>query len=190
MRAVTFVTPILLGLAAVPGAALLLAIAPGPIEARQAINLYADADHTSTEAFDLAPGTLTVFVVHEGGSAGVAIAFKIAASPGFTGVWLSETSPFVWVFGTSPSGVEIGYAACVQPPVLVLEVKYTVFGTSEECSLLEVVGHPNHFGIDIALCQGINVYADGGRLTVNPTEGCSPVPAEPSTWGKVKALYQ
>jgi hypothetical protein len=178
----------------VPFLAVFLALAARPVNAQvqqHTINIYSDPAHTSKEAFDLAPGTLTVFVVHEQATGANAVAFRIAASDGFTGVWLSDTSDF-FVAGTSPTGVQVGYQSCVGPTVLALEVTYTVFGTSDDCSYLEVAAHPDfdYGGPYIAVCVGYPEVGHGGRLTINPNPSCSPVPVEPSTWGRVKALYR
>jgi hypothetical protein len=178
------------------------ALLPGPVTAQiipssDQFNIYSDPAFTSKEAFDTAPATLTLFVVHENpvlaDQGRTYSEFRIVPSVGFTGVWLSETSPFP-VIGASPTGIQIGYSYCVSLPALVLEVTYAVFGTSEDCSYLDVVEHPqNMFGEDVPVtvdCNFVYFSGTGGRLTVNPTANCPPVPVEPSTWGKVKALYR
>jgi hypothetical protein len=169
----------------------------GQIRSSDQVNIYSDPAFTSKEAFDTAPGTLTLFVVHENpvlpDQGRTYSEFRITPSVGFTGVWLSETSPFP-VIGTSPTGIQIGYGYCVTLPALVLQVTYTVFGTSEDCSRLDVAEHPqNIFAEDAPVTVDCNfefLIGTGGRLTVNPTANCPPVPVESSTWGKVKALYR
>jgi hypothetical protein len=156
------------------------------------INIYSDPAFTSKEAFDLAPGMLTLYAVHEHASDRLTAAFMIAPSVGFTGVWLGETSPFSTI-GMSPTGIRIAYGQCLDTPALILEVTYTVFGTSDDCSYLEVVEHPEEVcGGPVFLdCPNFDTwFGTGGRLTVNPNETCTPIPIEPSTWGKVKALYR
>jgi hypothetical protein len=177
--------------------ATLFALTPSPATAQQPgsdqINIYSDAAFRSKDALDVAPGTLTFFVVHERPLPldGISAAFKIAPSVGFTGVWLSETSPFL-VMGTSPNGIRIAYGGCEDLPVLILEVSYTVFGTSEDCSNLTVIAHPeeDQRGPLIVDCNFDFIIASGGRLIINPTPQCPPVPVESSTWGKLKALYR
>jgi hypothetical protein len=156
------------------------------------INIYSDANFTSKEALDNVPGTLTVFIVHEPTPWTLATWFKITPSNGFTGMWLSETTPFLFL-GTSPTGIQIAYGTCLEGPTLVLEVTYSVFGTSEPCSYLEVGAHPEMDcgGPYTEGCPYFEMETGiGGRLTINPTPQCSPAPVEPSTWGRVKALYR
>ena len=156
------------------------------------ISLYSDPAHTSTQAVDQSAGTLTVYVVHESLAGGTAAYFKIASSAGFTGIWLSETSGFP-TMGTSPDGIVFSFPGCVFT-ARVLEVQYSLLGTSEPCSALDVVANP-----DLDLFGGAPMISDcvfelrpaiGGRLVVNPNAQCSPVPVSATTWGKVKALYQ
>jgi hypothetical protein len=157
------------------------------------INMYSDAAFTSKEAVDVVPGTLTAYVVHERPhqTDGIAATFKIAPSVGFTGVWLSESSPFL-VTGTSPNGIRIAYGGCFDLPVFLLEVSYTVFGTSEDCSYLAVVAAPgeDQRGPLVVDCNFDLIVGTGGRLIINSTPQCPPVPVESSTWGRVKALYR
>lgn len=155
------------------------------------ISLYADPSHTTTDGYDLAPGVLSVFVVHEttpAASSGVSSGFRIVSSPGFTGVWLSET-PLYFFEGTTPGGIALSYGACVQLPTRLVEVRYTVFGTSAECSYLEVGAHPEH-GLVAIDCDFELIPATGGKLSINPNPTCPPVPVESTTWGKVKSLYR
>lgn len=156
------------------------------------LRIYSDEAHTSTQANDVGPGVLTLFVVFEStDEADVPFAtgsiFRIQSSAGFTGVWLDETSSYT-VVGTSPVGVQIGFPHCVALPTRVLSVRYTTFGTSAPCSGLQVVEHPVHglWGIDCDFQVQVTV---GEKLTINPDATCSPVPVRETTWGRIKALY-
>jgi hypothetical protein len=168
-------------------------VLPAAGQTGHSIDLYADPTYAITQAFDLTPGTMTVYVVHKATINGATnSAFRIAASTDFTGVWVEESSPFALVVGTSPTGIEIGYNfGCMFPSALVLEVVYTMSGTSAECSYLEVVAHPNHpEGLNLPDCSFGLTATPGGKLTINPNETCSMVPTEASTWGRVKSLYR
>ena len=159
------------------------------------IDLYANPSFNSTTAND-GLGTLTVYVVHDPHAAQVATvsaSFKISPSPGFTGVWLNDSTPLLTHFGTSPDGVDIVYnggCAVVTSKTLVLTATYTVFGTSANCSFLEVTPHPLYGIIYVQDCDFSSISADGGRLTINPDQTCSPLPVESVTWGRIKALYR
>jgi hypothetical protein len=155
------------------------------------INLYADPGYSVRQAFDTTPGLLKVYVVHEYTSGAVASSFRIAASPGFTGTWVSDSSPFTSILGTSQTGIYMSYGGCVFAPTLILEVTYALSGTSSTCSFLEVVNHPDQPFIMTPDC-----FADepgparGGKLIVNPNASCSTVATQPTTWGRVKSLYR
>lgn len=162
------------------------------------VSLYADAAHSVRYANDTAPGILTVYVVHEAEpiipnvSVASSLDFRIAQSPGFTGVWLDESTTHLFL-GTSPSGIRFAYGGCLPLPTRVLEVHYTTFGTSEECSYLELVGHPDEICGSNAICAFDCEFQYhvpiGVRLIINPNAECS-VPVASTTWGKIKSLYQ
>jgi hypothetical protein len=155
------------------------------------INIYADAAHTVNHIVDAGPRTVTTYVVHETTSGATSSTFKIVGSVGFTGVWVSETSPFATVIGTTPNGVEMGYAGCIYPSALLFEVTYMLFGTSNSCSFLEVVKHPNYPFIYSSNCSADEPGpAKGGKLMVNPDATCTTVRARESTWGRIKSLYR
>ena len=155
------------------------------------VSLYSDAGLSDSTYQDQLVTSFSVFVVHGGVTfdAAMGIRFKIEPSPGITFAWLGESSPKPTVIGDSKSGVEIGYGACVFPDAgLILEIEYLGLGTSEPCSFLRVVDHPDASSgeIEVVLCVGLGpVSAMGKDLTVN----CA-VPVQETTWGKVKALYR
>jgi hypothetical protein len=159
------------------------------------IDLYSDAAFNSRVALDQVPGTLKVFVVHDPHAASaqaVSAAFRITTSPGFTGVWLADVTPHAFLLGSSPNGVSVVYnfgCFVLTEPTLLLEVTYSVFGTSENCSFLEVASHPDYGVVYVQGCELETIAAVGGKLTINPNEGCASLPVESSTWGRVKALY-
>lgn len=155
------------------------------------INLYADPAHTVRETFDTAPGLLKVYVVHEYTTGATSSAFRIVGSPGFTGTWVSDSSPFSAILGATPTGVYMSYAKCIASPTLIFEITYALAGTSSTCSFLEVVNHP-----DLPFIMTPNCSADepgpahGGKLLVNPDSSCSTVATQQSTWGRIKSLYR
>jgi len=159
----------------------------------QKLNLYSDQLHTSTQVYDQVPGLITVYVFQEDQQSdgySTAASFTVVSSEEFTGVWLSDTSPFL-TLGTSPTGISLSYGGCRPLPIQALEIRYITFGTSSDCSYLEVV-KPSDWDFPVTLpCEGFgwNV-ATGGRLTVNPAPNCTPLPIAPTTWGRIKAMYQ
>lgn len=163
------------------------------------VSLYSDPAHTIRYAQDVAPGVLTVYAVHEaepiipGVSVATSLDFRIAQSAGFTGVWLSESTTHLFL-GSSTAGIRFAYGGCLELPTRVLEVQYSTFGTSESCSYLEVVGHPDEICGSNAICAfdcDFEYHVPvGGRLYINPTTECSAVPVAATTWGKIKSLYR
>ena len=151
------------------------------------VALYSDSLFTDSTYVDNVPSVLHVYVVHQDFFAlASAIQFRIERSAGFTGTWLSESSPFFpLVGGDSQTGVAISYGGCKTPPLLLLDIMYFAHGTSGPCSYLASTAHPpSPFGkIEVVTCQE-TVFAEPGRLRVNCT-----VPVEETTWGRVKALY-
>ncbi len=172
----------------------LLAAVSTSATAQHKIALYADAAHSVTEAFDNSPGMLTLYVVHEGFELdGTAAFFKIVGSPGFTGVWTGETTSFLFM-GTSQTGLSLAYGEfCLPTPVPLVEIQYALSGTSDECSFLEVVAHPDvdiFGGPPVTMdCDLTERSAIGGRLIINPNPDCSSLPVHTSTWGRIKVLY-
>jgi len=150
------------------------------------LRIYSDVALTDSTLNDHSPRVANLYIVHDM-FGGTGIRFRIAPSAGFTGVWLSETSPFVTV-GNSGSDLSIGYGSCLFGPVLVLTVTYQFFGTSSACSEAHISPPPG-FGCVLAASYGcafveICVY-DLGVLPVN-----CPIAVESTTWGRVKALYR
>ncbi len=152
-----------------------------------AVALYSDSLFTDSTYVDNVPSVLHVYVVHEDFTAdALAIQFRIERSAGFTGTWLSESSPFPVVVGDSQTGVAISYGLCNKTaPVLLLDIMYFAHGTSGPCSYLASTAHPPSpsGGIEVGTCT-VTAFAEPGRLRVNCT-----VPVEETTWGRVKALY-
>jgi len=163
------------------------------------VSLYADPAHSVKYAHDTAPGVLTVYVVHEAQpiipnvSVATSLDFRVSQSSGFTGVWLEESTTHLFL-GSSPTGIRFAYGGCLQLPTRVLEIHYSVFGTSDECSYLEVVGHPDEICGSDAICAFDCEFEYhvpiGGRLVINPNAECSPLPVALTTWGKIKSLYR
>ena len=156
-----------------------------------ALYLYSDADLTDSTYQDQSIGAFSVYVVHRGVTfdAAQGVRFAVQTSPGVTFAWLGENSPMPTVVGDSRTGISIGYGACLIPdPGLILEIRFLGIGTSEACSFLNVVPHPQASSgeIEVILCVGLEaVSATGEKLLVN-----CPVPVEQTTWGKVKSLYR
>ena len=72
---------------------------------------------------------------------------------------------------------------------------FSCSGTSAPCSKLEVVPDPAVATgtIEVFDCNHFRLVGGGGLMYVNPDGSCDcgeVVPAEDTSWGQIKALYQ
>jgi hypothetical protein len=168
-------------------AALVATATAGGAQLHGRIAIFSDAALTDSTVVDAGSQVIDVYIAHVDHPGVVGSQFRTVADPGFTGVWLSETSPW-FVIGTSPTGVSIWYAynaGCVTTDIVLIKATYWLTGTSVPCSRLRVVGHPEP---DYIICTGCNMWeapCSGGSLRV-----ACPVSTKESTWGRVKALYR
>ena len=108
--------------------------------------------------------------------------------------WVGDSSPFPGVIGNTSTGVAVAYGSCLVSPIHVVQA--TFMGTSAACDMVRVVDDP------IAVPPGIYmtdcaspvpnlVIIPGGSAYVNDDGTCPcNVPAEDTSWGQIKALYQ
>jgi hypothetical protein len=124
-------------------------------------------------------------------------AFRIVQSPGFTGVLVAEEYPasVIPVSGNVTDGVILSFSGgCAgTEPFLAAKLTYQVFGTSEMCSYLTALAHPNFETAVVFPCGSGSSEAIVETLWVNYDHfaGCSlSVPVAETTWGAVKALFR
>jgi hypothetical protein len=154
------------------------------------ISLYSDAALSECTLSDASPSVINVYVAETSDEA-TGLQFRVAADPGFTGVWVSDSSPF-FTIGNSQTDLSIGFGACMVGHFQVLTIRYQLFGTST-CSKLSIVATPGFAEPLCTACSFVEVRCSGYEaLHVNCSGSfdCNPVPVEPSTWGSVKALYR
>ena len=153
------------------------------------VKLYSDSLFSDTTIVDTSSCILKVYVVIENYPGVTATQFKIEGSTGFTGSWLGETVQVGLCRGTSVSGIEIGFYTCLHPPLHILTITYSMVGTSESGSYLQVVPGPSIPIIMVCDCSQttclIPIEAEGGRLYTN----VGIVPIQHTTWGRVKHLF-
>lgn len=157
-----------------------------------AVDLYADNQGLTELITDAMPGLMVVYVVHTGQPLGGAAACQFSApKPAcFTAVYLSDMNVFGVTIGNSQRGVSIGYGSCRQYPIHVLTMSFFGQGTTE-CCFYPVLPDPNEpSGQVVAVdCSQQLVTVKGGATVVNFTYGCYSVPAEETSWGRLKSLY-
>ncbi len=160
-------------------------VTPATAETRR-LAIYADEALKQSTLEDYVPRTVTLYVLDTGDYA-TGVQFSVRPTPGFTGVWMSETSAYL-VAGNSQAGISIAYASCYTLPAVALTMTYQLFGTSAACSELRlepVDGRPCVISPDTYCAWVESCITDLGHLRVN-----CPVATRPATWGKVKALYR
>jgi hypothetical protein len=157
------------------------------------IGLYNDPSGMSCNLTDVFP-LKQVYVVHipSGGTTGSEWA---APKPACwtNATYLSDTEPFENP-GNSQVGKSVGYGACYTRPIHILTINYFDQGSSPPCCLYPLLGHPyvNPENPIVADCSYEAHSAQGLVATINGNVTCPcgyPVPAEETTWGRVKALY-
>lgn len=148
--------------------------------------IFADEGLTQSTLEDNVPRIVSLYVLDTGDYA-TGVSFSTEPSPGFTGVWLSDASDYLFL-GNSQTSMSIAYAACQALPVVALTMTYQLFGTSAACSELRIApadGKPCVLSPDTGCAWVESCINDLGHLGVN-----CPVAVESTTWGKVKALYR
>ena len=156
-------------------------------DAERSLSIFSDAALTNSSLDDNVPGIVSLYVVDTGFQGATGVRFSTEPTAGFTGVWMSDASPYVSI-GNSQTRIDIGYGTCYPAPVLALTMTYQMFGTSSACSELRIVP-PDGWtwvvapDVDCSFMEGI--ITDLRSLRVN----CA-LATEPTTWGRVKALYR
>lgn len=153
--------------------------------------IFSDPSYSSTEAFDTAPGTLTLYVFHyppppdHVGFPTVGSELYIVPD-GFTGVWLSDEALYSGGSGSSQTGWTTWYTFDNVGGPLVA-VTYMTFGTSPPDSRLKLSSSWGPYPVIWIATQFSPQPAAGYDLLINPS---NPTAVTPSTWGAVKALYR
>ncbi len=177
--------PLLAGLAAAAS----LAIWYADSHAFGRLSLYSDPAFTACTLSDAAPGVASIYVV-ETADISVAVWFRVTASSGFTGVWLSDATTYSKT-GSSQTGLGVHFNKCLSGTWLVATITYQLFGTST-CSQLAIA--PGE-GLAVPVCfdcfDELPCFNNTPlHVNCNDSFDCNPVAVEPSTWGHVKALYR
>lgn len=155
------------------------------------------------------PGPQTVYVLHTSGFGGATGSrFKVRPGPGATITYVAEVHRFALSVGSTQTGVTICYdGACFGSTELLVSITYMGYGTSGNCSELEIVPHPDAETVEAMNCNFEPVTASVRNFRLNVGSGCgcpdthsfsgapgtfacSPVAVEETTWGKIKALYR
>ena len=165
------------------------------------INLHSDPVGIRCYISDTTPGYFKVYVFHEWTTGATASRFKLVSSAGFTATYIGET--IYWFFnslGNTQEGIVIAYGICLVGQFLIATITYYGYGTSEPCSYLEVVPHPDAETGKIEMVDCTmpipllhEIWSQGGVVINWPGDPCyrwCVLPIEDTSWGRIKALYQ
>lgn len=156
------------------------------------LQVYADQGLTQCTLLDNAPRIVNIYISATSYECGTGVQFRVTESAGFTGVWLSDVSPYTSV-GNSRTDIAIGWGfALTTGEIAILNMTYQMLGTSA-CSTISIAPLPGFLAPECSGCLFVLLPCTvGAPLHVNcdGSFNCNPVATEPSTWGSVKALYR
>ena len=159
------------------------------------VDLFTDTLYTNCEFYDVGGTLVTIYVRHQTDVGARGCLFRLVQSSYFSGVYLSERT-YHNATGNTQSGVSFDYGMCLTSQILLASVRYALNGQSPDCSYLQVVGAPgaSSGGIEITNCVGSTLQGSTHLMFVDPNPSCpawcSVLPVKPSTWGRIKALYE
>ncbi|UCG50697.1 MAG: hypothetical protein JSW58_10865 [Candidatus Latescibacterota bacterium] len=156
------------------------------------IGIFGDPMGTDCNLQDLVPGLCTYHVVHVNSPGATACQFWAPVPACFLGTYLSDTALYPVTIGNSQTGVAVGFGACIPSPNNVLDISFFCQGLTGSCCYYQILPDPAvpSGQIEVVDCVNNLIFATGGEGIINADGSCQcDVPAEDSTWGKVKSLY-
>ncbi len=137
----------------------------------------------------------SIYVVHHlsAGTTGSRWKLDLVAGPV---VSVGYSTGQLEIAGINPyEGVELGYGSCQAGDVVVYRLDFFSTGVVTDCYQLSVVPYPGETDVIAVDCAGQPAPATGGAFSFSLGPSGSPcydctTPVEPSTWGRVKALYR
>jgi hypothetical protein len=160
----------------------------------QAGNLDLTMDGGATCDLNNAAGFMQVNVVHRNSPGATACQYSVNVY-GTPLSFVGQTSAYN-VIGSGPTtGFAVAYGSCLVSPIDVMTITY--MGTSAACDYLAIEDDPGAAvpGIYMTDCTLPNpvlltIPAGGiGYVNNDGSCGCN-IPAEDTSWGQIKALYQ
>ena len=149
-------------------------------------------------ALNDAAGVVDYYIVHVYTSAATSVSFAAPLPDCHTGTWIGDVPVFAGTVGDSQSGVTVNYGECLSHPIHVLTIQVLALGTTPPCCCYPVLPKPGSTSgyVETTDCDGITKTApyEFGH-PINETTYCvcectpTPLPTEPATWGRIKALY-
>jgi hypothetical protein len=172
-------------------AAVLLVCAPASAQI-EAVGIFQDEAGTDCALQDREIGICTFHVVHLGAVNRTGVEFQIQMGECSTLVLLGYRFQGAFGLGVLIGGYSVAYGAPQTGDILVGSFDFVCQGLTPECCEVSIVPHA-HTGQLVTADANYELHDIAGLISViNPNQSCmcGAVPAEPSTWGKVKALYR
>ncbi|MDH4036436.1 MAG: hypothetical protein OEX18_00775 [Candidatus Krumholzibacteria bacterium] len=149
---------------------------------------------------DDGPGIRSVYVFHTGNASATASEFSVPLPACWTGAsWVGDNVvPGFLTVGTSQTDLSIAYAGCVDLPVFIARINFSVTGKAPPCCRVLVAPpltqSPQEI-VEVSCDYQTHAVGTGLGVTVNPPTSCacdSPTTlrTEPATWGRVKAIFR
>ncbi len=174
----------------------------GQSAAQEQIQLYSTQDRSACSVADTGPGTISVYAWLTGPTPARAVRFSVPKPACWSGAtWVADNIPPTSVsIGDSQGDWSVAFFAgnpvcnaSFTPPVYIGEIVFSVSGTAPECcKIVATAGTSGNFQMTDCNHQEANITAGQG-VVINPRPSCDcvqPLAVEPSTWGKVKAMYR
>jgi hypothetical protein len=153
------------------------------------LELFADPAASSC-ALVHTPYIESVYVFQTAGAATTGVGWFSAPKPDcWNATWVADNAAPGLKTGSSQTSITVILRVCRPLPALILEIQYLAGGTSSPCCKY-VISASEY--IDCSF-QEWPMTIGPRSVTINPDESCpcqSPLATEPSTWGRVKALYR
>jgi hypothetical protein len=157
---------------------------------------HADPNGIECRIYDTTPGVLTIYIVDPGyemPNGATAWQFKATVPACMIGAtYLADGQVLPITIGNSQTGVVTSYGGqCVLGPTHLLTILVYGAGQSQECCFWMLQAHPDAPSgrIESVDCANQIVLRTSGVGLVNPDAHYCVNPTEPTTWGKVKAVY-
>lgn len=159
------------------------------------IGVFSDAGASSCDITDVG-GLVTAYIVHVNAAQANTSRFKLEPTGvGLTLVGENVTSGMLSL-GNVSNGITITYGSCrTTYPLLLVTLSYIGSGTTVGCGKLSIVADPAVPAgqVQIIDCSAneryIGAVAGSALVSTDGSCGCD-IATEPTSWSKVKALYQ
>lgn len=174
---------------------LITVLSAGPASGQAGyIGLFSDAGFTDCSMVDV-PGIRTIYAVHKAAIGVTASQFMVEVDPGMTCASMGTINYFPTTIGTPENGISIAYGSCLVSDIVLFEWNWSCSGSSATCSRLEVVPDWGSITgtIEVVDCSSRKLIGNGSIMYVNADFSCDcgiVVPAEPTSWGQIKAMYR